>query len=604
MPETSLLTIEDYRQRYVLGDIKPDEVLGRLWGELDARGCGPDGDTALIYLPTPEQRQHLLVHLTSLDPTQCPLWGVPFVVKDNIDIAGWPTTAACPEFAVTAKHNAAVVQVLLEAGAVPVAKANLDQFATGLVGTRSPYGWVRNTFSSDHVSGGSSSGSASVVARGLVPFALGTDTAGSGRVPAGFNNLVGIKPTPGRFSIKGVVPACKTIDCVSILSLVLEDGAFVSRLLATTAHMPGESAFQPPPLKPKFAFGKRLRIGVPAQAVFTDQSYRQSFEAVTQGLPATWDAELVPIDMTDLDAIAEQLYRGPWIAERLLTARDCLDKNVADLDPTVKCIIEQGRSFSASDAFAAMYTVSALAARAAGIWQSIDVLLVPTAPGLPTYADVQADPMGANSALGKYTNFVNLLGWSALATPAGFTDQGLPFGVTWIAQAGCDEALLELGDRWMKWRDLPLGSHLRPFQPSATERPLFQPAESHRIAVVGAHLSGMPLNHQLQEVGARLAIATTTSANYALYHLPDTTPPKPGLVRVAEAGQAIALEVYDVPNWAVSEFLLGIPSPLGLGKVELADGQWVTGFICEPSGIINAKNVSAFGGWRAYMEAL
>jgi allophanate hydrolase len=604
MSDTPLLTIDDYRHCYRQGDSKPNEVLGSLWDTLDARGCGPRGDTALIYLPTIEQRQRLLAHLASLDPSDCPLWGVPFVVKDNIDIAAWPTTAACPEFTYIAQDNATVVQALLDAGAIPVAKANLDQFATGLVGIRSPYGWVRNAFSDEHISGGSSSGSASVVARGLVPFALGTDTAGSGRVPAGFNNLVGIKPTPGRFSIKGVVPACQTIDCVSILSLTLEDGARVSRVLAATGHVASESQFQAPPQAPKFAFAKRLRVGVPADAGFTEASYKQQFEALIRELPISWDIEVVPIDMSELDAIAEQLYRGPWIAERLITARDCLERNVAGLDPTVRTIIEQGRGFSASDAFEALYSVRAHAARVANMWQSMDVLLVPTAPGLPRYTDVQVDPISANSALGKYTNFVNLLGWSALATPASFTQSGLPFGVTWIAPAGCDEALLDLGERWMQWRELPLGCHLRAAQAPVTEPQTPELAGSHRMAVVGAHLSGMPLNTQLQEAGARLAMVTTTSANYELYHIPDTTPPKPGLVRVHEGGHAIALEVYDVPAWAVSDFLLKIPSPLGLGKVELADGQWVTGFICEPSGIINAKNISAFGGWRAYMESM
>ncbi len=607
MSETSLLTIADYRKRYEQESVTPEEVLGRLWDDLDTRGCGPGGDTALIYLPEPEQREYLLANLGSLDPVLCPLWGVPFVVKDNIDIAGWPTTAACPEFKYTAEDNASVVQALIEAGAIPVAKANLDQFATGLVGTRSPYGWVRNTFSQEHISGGSSSGSASVVARGLVPFALGTDTAGSGRIPAGFNNLVGIKPTPGRFSIKGVVPACKTIDCVSILSLTIDDGACVSRLLAATGSEPEVASFHSAPLTPKFAFGQRLRVGVPSNPVFTDTAYQHLYEGVLKDLPLAWEVEFVPVDMTDLDAIAAQLYRGPWIAERLITARDCLDKNVAGLDPSVKRIIEQGRAFSASDTFEAIYSVNALAARVAKIWESIDVLLVPTAPGLPRYVDVQADRLGVNSALGKYTNFVNLLGWSALSTPAGFTEQGLPFGVTWIAPGGSDEGLLELGGRWVQWRQLPLGCHLQAqlqasLPVAATSDPI-EPAGSHRIAVVGAHLSGMPLNIQLQQVGARLAAVTTTSANYELYHLPDTTPPKPGMVRVSEGGQHIALEVYDVPAWAVSGFLLKIPSPLGLGKVELVDGQWVTGFVCEPLGIVGAKNVSAYGGWRAYMEA-
>ena len=597
-----LFTIDDYRQRYACSATTPtDELLG-LWQKLDSEGCGPTGDTAIIYLPTETEREQLLEHLLSLDPDQCPLWGIPFVVKDNIDIAGWPTTAGCPDFAYTADTHASVVQALINAGAIPVAKANLDQFATGLVGTRSPFGWVRNAFSDAHISGGSSSGSASVVARGLVPFALGTDTAGSGRIPAGFNNLVGIKPTPGRFSTQGVVPACKTLDCVSILSLTVSDGTLVSGVLSGTGDMPDEPRFHAHPRSPKFAFAQHLRIGIPKDPVFTDTDYEALFGQVCQSLACDWDIEFVPIEMSTLNAVAQHLYDGPWLAERFITAQDCLARDMPGLDPTVKDIINKGQEFSACDAFSALYQVRQLAVQAAVIWQQIDVLLVPTAPGLPSYADIQADPVGANSALGQYTNFVNLLGWSALSVPAGFTPQGLPFGVTWIADGDCDEALLALGSRWARWQAQPLGRHLQS-APTSLAAGGSKPAGSHPLAVVGAHLSGMPLNMQLEAVGARLSQITTTSQAYALYHIPDTSPPKPGLVRVGEGGRQIALEVYDVPAWAISDFLANIPSPLGLGKVELADGHWVTGFICEPSGTENAKNISAYGGWRAYMEA-
>ena len=607
----SLLTIDDYRQQYAGGNVSPADELHRLWQEFDAHGCGPLGDTAIIYLPTAAQRAQLLEHLSRFDPDQCPLWGIPFVVKDNIDISGWPTTAGCPEFAYTADSHASVVQALIDAGAIPVAKANLDQFATGLVGTRSPFGWVRNTFSDAHISGGSSSGSASVVARGLVPFALGTDTAGSGRIPAGFNNLVGIKPTPGRFSTEGVVPACKTVDCVSVFSLTVSDGAVVSGVLSATGDAVDEPRFHPQPRTPRFAFAKHLRVGVPKDPFFMDTDYQALYEQVLDSLSSEWEIELMPIDMAALDAVAQQLYSGPWIAERFITAQDCLARDVPGLDPTVKAIVSKGKGFSACDAFAALYEVRQQAVHAARIWQDVDVLLVPTAPGLPRYADVQADPVGVNSALGRYTNFVNLLGWCALSVPAGFTPKGLPFGVTWIAQADCDEALLALGTRWAQWqgeslsqpKPQPLGCHLREARPPSHAYSA-RPAGAHPVAVVGAHLSGMPLNSQLQAAGARLSQVTTTSAAYALYHIPDTTPPKPGLVRIGEGGQQIALEVYDVPAWAISDFLANIPSPLGLGKVELASGQWVTGFICEPSAKVGAKNISAYGGWRAYMEAI
>ncbi|MCD8515707.1 MAG: allophanate hydrolase [Burkholderiaceae bacterium] len=588
MLDQSLLTIADYRQAYAQGAVDAKTHLTGLWAQLDANGCGPEGDTALIYLPSAAQREVLFAALAQLDPKRCPLWGVPFVVKDNIDIAGWPTTAGCPEFGYVAQAHATVVEALIAAGAVPVAKANLDQFATGLVGTRSPYGWVRNAFSDKHISGGSSSGSASVVARGLVPFALGTDTAGSGRIPAGFNNLVGTKPTPGRFSIEGVVPACKTLDCVSIMSLTVACAAEVSAVLSSFIDNGSEPAFHAKPSEPKFAFPKALRVGVPANPVFGDAEYAQLFDKCIEKLKADWAIEPVQVDMTSLHAVADQLYSGPWVAERYLTAKDCIKKDVPGMDPTVKTIVSRGQGFHATDAFAALYEVKRLATLIDSMWHSIDVLLVPTAPQLPGYADVLADPIGANSALGIYTNFVNLLGWAALATPAGFTQNGLPFGVTWIAPAGSDEALLALGARWERHLALPLGRHLR--DPELTDPDLIpclsmNRIDSHPIAVVGAHLSEMPLNGQLQAAGARLSQTTTTSKNYNLYHLPNTTPPKPGLVRVDQDGEMIAVEVYDVPHWAVSGFLALIPSPLGLGKIELADGRWVTGFICEPSAV-------------------
>ena len=618
--DSQLLTIEDYRQSYASGRVVARAHLLSVWQQLDEQGCGPDGDTAVIYLPSDGQRQVLLDHLNTLDPDACPLWGVPFIVKDNIDVQSWPTTAACPEFLYTATDHATVVTALMQAGAVPMAKANLDQFATGLVGTRSPYGWVRNAFSDDHISGGSSSGSASVVARGLVPFALGTDTAGSGRIPAGFNNLVGTKPTPGRFSIKGVVPACKTLDCVSIMSLTVSDAAIVSRVLSAFTERQVEPRFHAKPSESKFAFPRSLRVGVPANPTFSDSQYEKMFERCLNTLSAEWSVELVAIDMSDCNAVAQQLYYGPWAVERYLTAQACIEAQAPGLDPTVKSIISQAVKFNAADTFTARYQVNDLFAQIDPMWRSIDVLLVPTAPGLPRYAEVQADPVGANSALGVYTNFVNLLGWSALSTPAGFTADGLPFGVTWIAPGGCDEALLELGMRWTAHNQSHLGRYLRAVGSVAPVEPV-EPVESleslgesttlvdqpeihgsHLIAVVGAHLSGMPLNSQLQTVGARLKYETHTSKNYRLFHIADTVPPKPGLVRVQEGGSHIALEVYDVPNWAVSWFLANIPSPLGLGKVELIDGKQVTGFICEPLGVIGAKDITHYGGWRSYIK--
>jgi allophanate hydrolase len=608
MEEMQLLTIEDYTTAYSDGVVKAREHLIAVWQQLQSMRSAPVSDTAIIYLPSLQQIQILIDQLDVMDPNRCPLWGVPFVVKDNIDIQGWPTSAACPEFTYVAIEHAAVVHALIQAGAVPIAKANLDQFATGLVGTRSPYGWVPNAFSDAHISGGSSSGSASVVARGLVPFSLGTDTAGSGRIPAAFNNLVGTKPTPGRFSMAGVVPACRSLDCVSIMTLTVADAAIVSRVLANFSDEQPQPRFHVSIAQPIFAFPQTLRVGIPDDLTLTDEQYATLFADCIDVLPSLGSVECVKINMSDLHAVAQLLYEGPWVAERLITAQTCIDYEVSGLDPIVQQIISQGQDFSALQTFSAVYRLKELAAQIESIWQKIDVMLVPSAPTLPLYSEVCADPVRVNSDLGIYTNFVNLLGWAAVATPAGFTPAGLPFGVTWLAPGGSDEALLELASRFSAKRRLPLGRHLRgatsldhPHLPSMTEPPMLH---SHRIAVVGAHLSGMPLNGQLQAVGARLSDVTTTRAHYRLYHLPNTTPPKPGLVRVDHGGASIALEVYDVPCWAVSFFLQQIPSPLGLGKIELANGQWVTGFICEPVALTGATDITDYGGWRAYMQAL
>jgi allophanate hydrolase len=534
-----------------------------------------------------------------------PLFGVPFAVKDNIDIAGVVTTAACPAFARVADETATVVAALVAAGAVWLGKTNLDQFATGLVGTRSPYGQPACVHDPDHISGGSSSGSAVAVASGCVAFALGTDTAGSGRVPAGFNQLVGLKPTPGRVSTHGVVPACRSLDCVSIFALTVDDAAHVLAVVEGADARDAYSRFEPGPAP----VGERpLRLGIPAAPVL-DPAYRAPWEAAL-ALAESLGHRLVPLDFAPLNETASLLYTGPWVAERHAVVQTLMARNPAAMDPVVHDVIAPAMRLDATAAFRGQYALKALQRRNAEVWNEVDLLLVPTAPRHPRFAEVAANPVGVNSLLGTYTNFVNLLGWSALALPAAATAAGLPFGVTLIGPADHDAVLAGVGRRWQQAADRPLGGlALRPSDlPAAPAPALRSPAVEPTlpIAVVGAHLSGMPLNGQLTERGARLAAATRTAPRYRLYALPGTTPPKPGLQRApeGEAGHAIEVEVWDMPLHQVGSFLALIPAPLGLGSIELADGRWVHGFVCEHAALRRAPDVSAWGGWRAYLQSL
>ena len=593
------LTLADWHAAYAAG-ASPHDLLAPLL----ARHTAHDDPAWIVHCDAGFVSTQL-ARLAQPGATRLPLYGVPFAVKDNIDVAGLPTTAACPAFAYTPEHSATVVQRLMAAGAVLVGKTNLDQFATGLVGTRSPYGEVPNTFDPAYVSGGSSSGSASVVARGLVAFALGTDTAGSGRVPAGFNNLVGLKPTPGSVPMAGVVPACRTLDVVSVFALTVADAA---QVMAIIEGADDEPRFAHIPLQPAWLgrTGAPLRVGVPSAAgVDGTLGYDQAFDGALAQLKA-WGLQPVPVDMAPLFAVARLLYDGPWVAERYAAVQTLMAQQPEAVDPTVRQVISAARNHDAVAAFNARYALETLRHQIAPLWQTIDVLMVPTAPTCPTRAAVAAEPILRNSELGRFTNFVNLLGQAALAVPSGFCSSGLPFGVTFIAPGGNDAALVALGAQWEAARALPLGCNLRPANSADTAlHTLPASAPTLALAVVGAHLQGMPLHGQLVERGCRLLARTTTSAHYRLFALPDTTPPKPGLARTGPAdtvpGVAIAVEVYEMPQAALGSFLALIAPPLGLGSVQLADGNWVKGFVCEGAGLQGATDISHFGGWRAWL---
>lgn len=523
-----------------------------------------------------------LARLQGQSPDTLPLYGIPFAIKDNIDLAGVPTTAGCPAYAYTPEHSAHIVQRLLAAGALPLGKTNLDQFATGLVGTRSPYGAVRNAYDPAYISGGSSAGSAVAVALGEVTFALGTDTAGSGRIPAAFNNLLGVKPTRGRWSARGVVPACRTLDCPSLFALNPQDARAVSRVL-------DDFDAADPYARTGVAVSGRMqgiKLGVPKPQQlqwFGDTEYAALFDSALSAWRAL-GADIVEVDCSAYFEAAALLYAGPWVTERWLAARELLQRDPQAVLPVFRDIVAAGASYSAADSYTAFYRLQALKRTADQVMTGVDAMLMPTAATHFTIAEVEADPIRLNSRLGTYTNFMNLLDYAALALPAGFTGAGLPFGITLFGPAWSDEYLLALGQQW-------LGAAPAPTPPGRIE-----------VAVCGAHLSGMPLNHQLASRGAFLVEATRSAPCYRLIALAGGPPFRPGMIRDAQRGAAIEVEVWSVPEAAFGSFVAGIPAPLGIGKLELEDGRKVCGFICEPCGEEGAEDITHHGGWRAYMR--
>lgn len=588
-------TLAQWAQAYRSGQIEPGVHLSQLLERLSTT------DPAWISLISPAQLEQQLQQLLARESAAAlPLYGIPFAVKDNIDVSDLPTTAACPAFGYQPSRDAEVVARLKAAGAIVLGKTNLDQFATGLVGTRSPYGAVANSFHPEYISGGSSSGSASVVARGLMPFSLGTDTAGSGRVPAAFNNIVGLKPTRGWFSTQGIVPACRTLDCVSVFALTVTDAEFISRILA------GYDAADPYsrrcPQSQPVACPARPRLAIPDRLEFLgDLQAQQCFEQSLQRLREA-GATLEPIEFEPFRQLARLLYDGPWVAERYVTAESLINTTPQHLDPSVGQILADAPNRDLIASFKAEYQRAALAQRIQQLLAGFDALVVPTAATHYRLAEVAEEPLVLNSNLGLYTNFTNLADLSALAIPAGFRPDGLPFGISLIAPAWHDAALADLGKRLQQDWALPLGATGLAWSEPAPVEPPLRP-DSVRLAVVGAHLTGMPLNGQLTQRGAVLVEACRTASQYRLYALANTTPAKPGLMRDPK-GVSIDVELWDIPLARFGEFVAEIPPPLGIGTLLLADGRQVKGFICEAWALQGATDISQFGGWRAYIHSL
>lgn len=596
----TILDLATLKALYASGSVTPPDVMRAV---IERRAAWPD--RAVFITPTADE--DLLGAAEALmtehpEPNSLPLWGIPFAVKDNIDVAGLPTTAACPAFAYDPKADATVVARLRAAGAIVIGKTNLDQFATGLNGTRSPHGAPRSVFDAAYVSGGSSSGSAVAVAAGFASFALGTDTAGSGRVPAMFNNLVGIKPTPGLLPNTGVVPACKSVDCVTIFAGTVGDGVAIRKVAE------GFDAADPFSRKARWASlpAAGLRVGVLEGAereFFGNVEVEKLYDAAIAKIEAL-GATVVPFDYAPFREAAALLYDGPWVAERLAAVEDFFACNEADFDPTVRTIIAGAKGKTAVEAFNGRYRLEELRRRTEAEWAKADLLLLPTSPTTYTVEAMQADPIRLNSHFGRYTNFVNLLDCAAIAIPAGFDGQDhLPAGVTLVAPAFTDDALAPLADALHRKGARGMGRDKAAALPEAS---IVSAAASGMvpIMVVGAHLTGMPLNRELTGPGGRLVKQCRTAGDYRLFALPNTTPPKPGLVREPGfAGDGLAVELWELPPAAFAEFVARIPAPLGIGKVTLDDGSSVSGFLCEAHALGGAEEITHHGGWRAFIAS-
>lgn len=589
------LRLDALAQAYREGQVTPREVIATL--RECAIALNPEFN-AFIHILTPEELEPYLSALDGMQPASLPLYGVPFAIKDNIDLANINTTAACPAFSYRAEQNATIVAQLIALGAIPLGKTNLDQFATGLNGTRSPYGACRNSVHADYPAGGSSAGSSLAVALGLASFALGTDTAGSGRVPASLNNLVGLKATKGLISTAGVVPACRTLDCVTFFTTT---AAEASQLLALTAVKDPRDEYSRanPAWNGAQAFGvpaPGFRFGVPDRLEFFGCAESEALYFTAKARLIALGGVPVTIDFSPFLAAAKLLYDGPWVAERYHVAGRLIEQHPDAVLPVIRDVLKKAPSTHAVAAFDAQYKLQRFKTECDAILAGLECVLTPTYPRPVTLAELADEPVKRNSELGVYTNFMNLLDYAAVAVPAGVMSNGLPSGVTLFGRAFTDQYLLSLADTLQRYQNLTLPGD-RQMQATSPATP----ATNDRLPVVvcGAHLDGLALNHQLRQRGATLRETTLSAPHYRLYALADGK--RPGMMRDSEQGAAIAVEVWELPHTEVGSFLAGIPAPLGLGKVELADGRWLTGFICEEYGLQGASEITAFGGWRAWL---
>ena len=594
------MTIAALRTAYATGKIRPQEVMANI----RAKSADYAQHNIWIHLLSEDEQAIYLEGLKSKDPAKHALWGIPFAIKDNIDLAGIPTTAACKEFTYIPEKSAKVVQQLIHAGAIPVGKTNLDQFATGLNGTRSPWGSCRNAFNPAYISGGSSSGSAVAVALGLSSFSLGTDTAGSGRVPACFNNLIGVKPSRGLLSATGMVPACRSLDCMTIFTYDTDDA---NQVFSIAEGFDAEDAYsrRNPFQNQKRQYGEHvgtLKIGIIPDDQLNffgdtayEKAYRETLKQLTNG-----DVELIEIDFTPFNKAAKLLYEGPWVAERYIAIKHLIEENPSAIFPVVKDIIAPGSELKATALFEAQYHLNALKQICDEQLAKIDCLLTPTAGRCFTIEDMLKQPIKFNSQLGYYTNFMNLLDLASIAVPTQIAENGLPFGITLVGPVFSDRILLSIANRFRNWFDLPLGiSSFKSISSSVTP---IRPRNKVDVLVCGAHLQGLPLNWQLVERGATLKKKTLTAPNYRMYALAGGPPFRPGLILDEENGAAIEAEIWSIPADQFGSFVDGIPAPLGIGKVRLADGTTVSGFICEPFGLKGADEITHHGSWRKYMD--